>query len=1025
MRYRGVIIILVIILFSFPIIFSNDTEISEVVLENIEETEVKVIVELEQPLEDLSRIEKLQSADVDLQPLTENLYRATIDKQDLNELLLDPNVQSINKDEVFHILLADSVPLINASAVHTLQNNSINLTGRAQTICIIDSGVNSTHLGLKGRVIAQKCFCSITDNGAGGCCSDNTIESNTSADDHGHGTHVAGIAASNGSSIIGVAPEANIIAIKVTNSAGTGLFSDILLGLQWCNDNSSLYNVTVISISMGGGSYTAACDDSYTSLSAEIEEAWNKNVTVTVATGNSGSTTIMTSPACINKTISVSATTKADAIWSSSNRNSLTDLFSPGSLIVSTALAGSTETRSGTSMATPHVAGVIALLQQYKQEIEGRPLTAQEINTTLASNGTLIDDTTGSGRTFIRIDAYKALAAIDNLFPQLTYTNTTSSTNYIYNNLTFLANTTDVNLKSVLLESNHTGSLVNYSITNVNNNQYNYTLTNSSFSSGTFQWRILVNDSHGNINASVWHNLTIYTGSPIITLSYPTNNLITNNASTIINFTVIDDTDSTFNCTLYSDSALNQTKNISNGSLSAFKVNYTQGIHNWNILCNDSQLLTSNSTLNTITIDQTQPYFLSETLTSTLELGNNQTYTVIANDTYLRYVNFSYDGTNYSLTNTSTTFSKIFTTYQNGTNSFTTYTADYANNVNASTNSFTVQDTISGPRIVNLRYSTSVTYNTNQYITLFIVDSRTISSTLLSYNGINYTLSNNTNYNYTYTFAASICGTNTFKIFTNDTQNNGITNTTTFSVTGCCGDGTCSSETCTSCPTDCNTCSTSSSSGGGGGGGTTTPVTKTTEANETIETEEIITYAPETTILEITPTIIEEASPENPIDLNIEDTITNLFISVNEKVSDIEINVESLEMLPTSIPIPQEKVFKYFKINITNLSYSSIDNATITFKVTKSWITENYFSPESIKLQRYDSTWEPLKTTLNSEDADSYEYTSTTPGFSYFAITGNQIQESQTNWVLISITTILILIALILFLVHELKHNEE
>ncbi|MBS3162858.1 S8 family serine peptidase [Candidatus Woesearchaeota archaeon] len=1025
MRYRGVIILLVLILISIPIIFSEDTEVSLEVLENIENSEVKVIIELEQPLEDLSYKERIQSADVDLEPLIENVYKATINKEDLQELLEDPNVKSIGKDEIFQLLLTDSVPLINASTVHIKQYSTLNLTGLTQTICIIDSGINATYPDFNGRVIEQKCFCNVSNTGlsGGGCCPDLTFESNTATDDHGHGTHVAGIAAGNGTTILGVAPEANIIAVKVSNSAGTVAFADILSAVNWCVDNATIYNISVITISIGGGIYQEECDSTYPALSSEIETAWNSNISVTISTGNSGSTTYMTAPACIAKAISISSTTKTDAISSFSNRNSLTDIFAPGSSIISAALSGGTVSNSGTSMSAPHVAGVIALLQQYKKEVEGRPLTSQEINDTLATNGTTIDDTAGSGRNFIRIDAFKSLTAIDNLFPQLDYVNTTSNLIYVYNNITFLANASDVNLNSIILESNHTGTLTNYTITNVVDGQYNYTLANNTFTAGTFQWKILVNDTHGNTNTSNWFNLTIYTGAPIITLSAPTSNTLTNNNSLIINFTATDDIDSTFNCTLFSDSILNQTKNISNGTVGEFKVNYTEGTHNWNIICNDSHLLISNSSLNTINIDLTKPYFLSETHTTT-ELGDNITFSVVANDTYLRSVNFSYDGVNYSLENTSTTFSKIFTTYQNGTNSFSTYTADYAGNVNASTNSFTVQDTITGPRIVNLRYSSSVTANTSQIVTMFIVDSRGISSAKLSYGGTNYSLSNNTYYNFTYSFTVSTCGTNTFKIFTNDTSNNGVTNSTSFSVTGCCGDGTCSgTESCSSCETDCGACTSSSSPAGASssrGAGTTSSSTPTT----TTEVAETISYAPETTIQEDDSTTISEASPGNPINIQIKDTLTSLFISVNENLTNIKVDVQQIETLPESTPKPKGIIFKYFEINLENLTDTSIDQANISFKVSKNWINESSSDPNGIILQRYSSRWKNLKTTLDSEDNEYYYYTALTPGFSYFAITGKGISKG-INWIFVSVAIVFLLIALILFLVHELKQNED
>jgi PGF-pre-PGF domain-containing protein len=509
----------------------------------------------------------------------------------------------------------------------------------------------------------------------------------------------------------------------------------------------------------------------------------------------------------------------------------------------------------------------------------------------------------------------------------------------------------------------------------------------------------------------------------------PSNNTLTNNYSTTINFTATDDLDLTFNCTLYFNSILNQTKNVSNGSVSEFKINITDGTHTWNILCNDSHSLSTNSSTRTINIDTTEPNFISESYTSSLELGDNQTLTFVANDTYLKYVNLSYDGTNYTLENSSTTFSKTFMTLINGTNNFTTYTADYANNINDTSRNFTVRDTITGPRLMNLRYTSSVTYNSNQYITLYLIDSRTISSALLSYNGTNHTLSNNTYYNFTYTFTASTCGASTFKIFTNDTLNNAITNTTNFTVTGCCGDGICSSETCTTCSTDCGACSNTTSSsggGGGGGGGSTTPITTTqTLDNETEITIPITTLAPETPSITdaSTTTIIDQASPDNPINIKIDST--NLFISLTQNVSDIEINLKSLDTLPESLPPTKNQMFKAIEIDITNLNSSAIAYANITFQVDKNWLNNNSLDKNKVQLERYTTSWTPLATTLDSEDDNYYYFTATTPGFSYFAITTEKINESRTNWILISLGTIFLLVALILFMIHELKRNED
>ncbi|MEK7529504.1 MAG: S8 family serine peptidase, partial [Patescibacteria group bacterium] len=366
-----------------------------------------------------------------------------------------------------------------------------------------------------------------------------------------------------------------------------------------------------------------------------------------------------------------------------SNRNFLTDLFAPGSSIVSANLSGGTETRSGTSMAAPHVSGVVLLMQQYKESVEGRNLTVSEVNHTLATNGTSIDDSAGSGRSFVRLDAKKAVAAGDTLFPQIENPNTTNTNIFIYSNITFIANVTDVNRETVWIEGNWSGSRVNYTMINKVSDQYNYSLHNNSFTAGQiFHWRIHANDSNNNENISSWSTITIFTGAPRITLSSPANITNTNNISTTFNFTAIEDTTNNFNCTLYINSILNQTKiNIVNNTLTEFRQNLTEGTYLWNIACIDSHNLLGNSSLRTLILDITYPIFNAEGYTSVVELGNNQSYSINLTELYLNYVNFSYFGTNYTLTNSSTNFSRVWRTFQNGTNLFTTYALDNAGNL--------------------------------------------------------------------------------------------------------------------------------------------------------------------------------------------------------------------------------------------------------------------------------------------------------------------------------------------------------
>lgn len=1050
--------ILLFSLFFIQTSYSEETILEPEIIKTLQEQEeVPVIVELEEPLSELSKIEQLSSADVDLNHFSGNSYAAQVNEEELQELLQDPNVKSIKEDEIFHILLADTVPLINASIVHTRQNGTTNLTGLGQSVCVIDTGVNATHPGLAGRIVAQKCFCAVSNAGSGGCCPGNVAENSTAAtDDQGHGTHVTGIAAGNGSSITGVAPEASIVAVKVADSNGDALFSDITSAVNWCASNASRYNISVISISLGGGSYASACDSSYTSLSSEIHTAWNNNVSVVVASGNSGYTTNMTAPACLNKTISVSSTTKADAISSFSNRNYLTDLFAPGSSIVSTKYTGGNETRSGTSMAAPHVSGVILLMQQYKESVEGRNLTVSEVNTSLATNGTSINDSSGSGRSFVRVDAKKAVAAIDTLFPQIENPNTTSTTIFIYSNITFIANVTDVNRESIWIEGNWSGSRVNYTLTNRVDTQYNYSLHNDSFSTGqVFQWRIHANDSKNNENVTAWFNLTILTGAPRITLAGPSNLSNSNNLSVTFNFTALEDVSGNFNCSLYINSIKNQTNTaVSNNTLTEFRQNLSEGTHLWNIACTDSHNLIGNSSLRTLILDTSYPLFNAEGYTSVVELGDNQSYSINLTESYLNSVNFSYIGVNYTLTNSSTNFSRFFRTFQNGTNLFTTYALDSAGNLNLTSGNFTVNDTIAGPRILNILYSSSVTQNSTQNVTAWVLNGLSLSAIYMNPNGSNYSMSNNTAYNFTFAFTASSCGSQSFRIFANDTSNAGVTNTTSYSVTGCCGDSSCSSgESCSSCSTDCGSCSsssgsssstTSSSGGGGGGGGTSKTTSNEVKASAPSIEEEAPTKVTET---------IAEASPESPISFEVHSEnipISMIDILVSNVLTNIEVSVEALDEKPATIESPTGSIYQYIEITTNNITDTEIESAELEFFIPKIWIEENSINKETIVLLRYHDTWGELPTEFVKETTENVYYTATTEGFSYFAISGEEIieeteeiasiQEEITEKVPlteeeklalgevigISVGALVLLIALILFLVHERRiHKEE
>ena len=121
-------------------------------------------------------------------------------------------------------------------------------------------------------------------------------------DDNGHGTHVAGIVASANETYKGIAPDANIIAIKVLSASGGGTSANLISGIDWCVNNASEFNISVISMSLGTPElFTSHCDNDDTLLTSSIANAIIKNISVIAATGNADSTSGIASPALREK----------------------------------------------------------------------------------------------------------------------------------------------------------------------------------------------------------------------------------------------------------------------------------------------------------------------------------------------------------------------------------------------------------------------------------------------------------------------------------------------------------------------------------------------------------------------------------------------------------------------------------------------------------------------------------------------------------------------------------------------------
>lgn len=231
--------------------------------------------------------------------------------------------------------------------------------GAGVTAYIVDTGINGSSTDFTGRILSGKDF---VDN------------DNDPADCHGHGTHVAGTVVG---TKYGIAKAANVVAIRVLNCRGSGSNSGVIAGVDWVAANAA--KPAVANMSLGGG-YSSA-------LNAAVARAVDAGVTFAVAAGNSNANACNYSPSSEPKALTVGATTSSDAKASYSNYGTCVDIQAPGSSITSDWIGSATATNtiSGTSMASPHVAGAAALVLGTSGN---GGLTPAQVGTQLVANAT-------------------------------------------------------------------------------------------------------------------------------------------------------------------------------------------------------------------------------------------------------------------------------------------------------------------------------------------------------------------------------------------------------------------------------------------------------------------------------------------------------------------------------------------------------------------------------------------------------------------------------------------------------------
>lgn len=332
-------------------------------------------------------------------------YSATMPVADVQALRRDPRVAYVTADRTVHTeaqTLPTGINRIDGELSSTVSGNgsgSVNVD-----VAVIDTGISTSHPDLNvvgGRV-----------------CNGSTFN-----DQNGHGSHVAGIIAArdNGSGVVGVAPGARLWAVRVLNASGSGTFSQVICGVDWVTAHAS--TIEVANMSLGGSGFDPGTGCSTgDALHDAICRSVRAGVTYVVAAGNNNANAANTVPAAYNEVITVSAladfnglpgggaapTCRSDVDDTRANFSNFgadIDLIAPGVCILSTYKGTGFATLSGTSMASPHVAGAAALYKSTHPTA-----TPSQVKSALQSAGNLnwnnSDDPDGIKERLVNVDAF-------------------------------------------------------------------------------------------------------------------------------------------------------------------------------------------------------------------------------------------------------------------------------------------------------------------------------------------------------------------------------------------------------------------------------------------------------------------------------------------------------------------------------------------------------------------------------------------------------------------------------------------
>ena len=320
------------------------------------------------------------------------------DRKGLAALETTANVRKVLLDTRGSGALAESRPFISVDFV----NQELGLKGRGTVVAVLDSGIDTDHQDFEGRILHQFHYLNQGESVGEGA-----------EDEHGHGTNVSGVIGSSGMrSEPGMAPESEIVVVRVLDGNNNGFVSDWAAGLEHIIDlhrEDNGISIDVVNMSLATFlQYPSSCDATFVPLAIACREARELGLVLVAASGNRNSTSRMASPGCLSTVFSVGSVRDRppERVSDFSNRNEHTHIMAPGEEILASGKGGWTSPFKGTSQATAHVSGVLALMREAAPSIDSTQATAV-MSLTAAE---FFDE--ASELTLRRIDARAALEAL-------------------------------------------------------------------------------------------------------------------------------------------------------------------------------------------------------------------------------------------------------------------------------------------------------------------------------------------------------------------------------------------------------------------------------------------------------------------------------------------------------------------------------------------------------------------------------------------------------------------------------------